>query len=129
MGTWVSIFERFIPAEKIVTLNHEEQFSTAGVKEDTELIVVKEASRMNAQQAQRMLRGGVAINLNREPWAEFESNFRPFFMTSTQPPNLGPNAMYVTVYRTRPVPNIQLSDTDRWIYDHAMDCIAWMPRR
>ena len=117
--TWLSIVRRFIPPERIVTLSETQKFETAGVREDTELIVVREASRMNHAQAEHILRGGVEINLNREPWAIFASNYSPFYMTSTHPPNLGPDAMYVTVYRSRPLPDFQL-DTDTWMYDHAV---------
>ena len=127
MDTWLSIFRRIITNDNIVTLTRQGRFSAAGVMEDTELIVVREASRMNAQQAEQVLRGGVELNVNREPWAEFGCNFSPFFMTSTYPPNLGPDdARNVTVYRTRPFPNIQLDTLDAWMYDHAMDCIAWI---
>ena len=66
MDTRVSIFQTIIPADKIVTLNQEERFSTADVKEDTELNVVNEASTMNAHHARRVLRGCVVINLNRD---------------------------------------------------------------
>ena len=126
--TWLSIFRRLISRERIVTLSHAQKFKTADVREDTELIVVREASRMNRAQAEHILRGhGVEIDLEKEPWAIFASNYSPFYMTSTNPPNLGPDAMYVTVYRTRSLPDFQL-DTDTWMYNHAMDCIAWIAR-
>ena len=51
IDTWVTIFRRFIPLERIVTLSQGERFKTDRVKEDTELIVLRDASRMNRAQA------------------------------------------------------------------------------
>ena len=83
---------------------------------------------MNALQVERVLREGVDLNLEREPSVIFGCNFSPFYITSTHPPHLGHNDRYAIVHETRSLPNFRLG-TDAWMYDHAMDCIAWIAEK
>ena len=57
-------------------------------------------------------------------------NNSPYYITTNNLPNFGKEEdenvqRRIEVFRTKSLPQT-LPGIDRWIYDHAMDCIAWI---
>jgi hypothetical protein len=127
--SWAAIFHRIIPADKIVSVTSEGQFSASMIREDTQLIAIDEWSSMAPALAKTLLQGGWMVGAvkHKEPRSFYNNS--PFYITTNQLPNFGEENENVyrrtQVFRTRALP-VPTPGADQWIFDHAMDCIAWM---
>ena len=106
--SWAAMFQRIMPADKCIHVTSE--LLAGMVQEDTHLVIIDDYSSMD-----------LAKNVLQRP---FSHNI-PFYIATNQ--LAGDDDIYrkTQVFRTRSLPS-PTPGADRWIFDHAMDCIAWM---
>ena len=131
--SWAALFHRLIPAHCIATITKERQFSAAMIDESTQLVIIDEwsATSMDSSLAKTILQGGwitTAVKQHQQPRSFF--NNCPFYITTNKVPDFGQGEQEnvlrrVTVYGTQSLPDVYIG-ADKWIFDNAMDCVAWM---
>ena len=129
--SWSNIFHRIIPSSAIASLTKEKQFAAAMITNKTQLVIVDEwsANTMESDLAKSVLQGGWMVTAvkHRNPRTVFNNS--PYYITTNHVPDLADEDenvrrrvdIFVTKSLSHPRPGI-----DRWSYDNAMDCIAWM---
>ena len=129
--SWANIFHRVVPAESIATITSERQFSAAMLTDDTQLVIVDEwsANTMDSTLAKTILQGGWMVTAVKHDKPRRVINNSPYYITTNNVPNFGEEEANVQrriqVFITKSLP-CQIPGIDCWIYDHAMDCIAWI---
>ena len=128
--SWASVFWRIIPPDNIASITNEGQFSAAMLTDDTELVLVDEwsANTLQSDLAKTILQGGWLVTAVKHSSPKFVVNNSPFYLTTNNVPDFrdeNENVMRrIAVYNTTSLPQVT-AGVDRWMYDHAMDCIAW----
>ena len=129
--SWSNIFHRVIPPAYIASLTKEKQFSAPMITNDTHLVIVDEwsASSMQSDLAKCILQGGWMVTAVKHGLPRTVLNNSPYYITTNNLPNFGKEdenvQRRIEVFETKPLPRA-LPGIDRWIYDNAMDCIAWI---
>ena len=127
--SWCSVFHQIIPSECIASVTNEGQFSAAMITEATQLVIIDEwsSNRMRSDLAKTVLQGGWMVKSRKHQLPICVNNNRPFYITN-KVPDFGDKDENVNsqieVFQTTPLPN-SISDIDRWIHEHVMDCIVW----
>ena len=99
--------------------------------DDTQLVIVDEwsASTMDSSLAKTILQGGWMVTAVKHGKPRRVINNSPYYITTNDVPNFGDEDANVQrriqVFITKSLP-CQIPGIDCWIYDHAMDCIAWI---
>ena len=121
--SWSNIFHRLLLGNSIASLKKERQFSAAMITNETQLVIVDDwsATRMDSDLAKCILQG-VKHGLPRTIL-----NNRPYYITSNHVPDFGEDDENVkgriAIFTTTSLPRIRMG-IDRWLHDHAMDCVA-----
>ena len=129
--SWASIFHRLIPAGNIASITSERQFSGAMIKEDTQLVFVDEwsADTIQSDFAKTILQGGWMVTAVKHEAPRCVTNNNPFYITTNHVPNFGEEdenvKRRIAIYKTASLP-VTLPGVDRWMFDYAMDCVAWL---
>ena len=130
--SWSNIFHRVIPPGYVASLAKEKQFSAAMIKNDTQLVLVDEwsASTMQSDLVKCILQGGWMVAAVKHGLPRTVLNNSPYYITTNNLPTFGKEEdenvqRRIEVFRTKSLPQT-LPGIDRWIYDHGMDCIAWI---
>ena len=129
--SWASIFLRIIPKDHLASITSEKQFSAAMVKENTQLILIDDwsESTMSSQLAKTLLQGGWMVTAVKHRGPRQVINNSPFYITTNKLPDFGDENANVrrrlAIFETSSLPETRIG-VDKWIYDHAMECIAWM---
>ena len=130
--SWSNIFHRVIPPGYVASLTKKKQFSAAMIKNDTQLVLVDEwsASTMQSDLVKCILQGGWMVAAVKHGLPRTVLNNSPYYITTNNLPTFGKEEdenvqRRIEVFRTKSLPQT-LPGIDRWIYDHAMDCIAWI---
>lgn len=128
---WASIFHRIIPPGYIASITNEQQFSAAMITNETQLVFVDEWSESTLQSdlAKTILQGGWMVSAVKHGPAKCIMNNSPYYITTNNVPDFGREdenvKRRIAVFTTKSLPQT-LPGVDRWIFDHAMDCVAWM---
>lgn len=129
--SWASIFHRIIPPAFIASITNERQFSAAMINDETQLVLVDEWSDRTLQSdlAKTIFQGGWLVTAVKHEAPRCVMNNSPFYITTNHVPNFGKEdenvKRRIAVFNTTSLPQT-LPGVDRWIFDHAMDCVAWM---
>ena len=120
--SWSAILRRIMPADKIVSVATGGQFSAGMIRKETELVIANHLSSMTPRTMRAVLEQGC------DPDQEVVFDC-PFYITTNRLTNYGNENHRIykscSVYRTRALP-LPTPGAYHWIYDHAMDCVAWM---
>ena len=96
------------------------------IQYDTQLIIIEDWSSMALAFAKNFVIQGGAVVKHKEPRPLLNNS--PYYITTTDLPAFGNENHHVyrrtQVFRNRSLPSPP--GADQRIYDHAMDCIAWM---
>ena len=121
--SWSAIFRRIMPVDKIVSVTTGGQFSAGMIRNETELVIVDKLSSMAPRTIRTLLEQGCVPD---QPQVLLDC---PFYITTNRLTNYGDQNHRAyrkcRVYRTRALPS-PTPGAYQWIYDHAMDCVAWM---
>jgi hypothetical protein len=83
---------------------------------------------MSAELAKTLLQGGWMVTAVKHAAPRCVNNNSPFYITTNDVPNFGEDENVkrrVEIYRTTSLPSVY-PGVDRWLYDNAMHCIAWI---
>ena len=111
--------------------NHEGQFPAAMIREDTQLVIVDEWSSqmMTSHLAKTILQGGWMVTAVKHGEPRQVLNNSPYYITSNNVPDFGDQdqnvARHIQIFTTKSLPSTT-TGMDKWIYDNAMHCIAWI---
>ena len=102
------------------------------VDESTQLVIIDEwsATSMGSTLAKTILKGGwITTAFKHERPRSFFNNSH-FYITTNQVPDFGEDEQEnvlrrIIVYKTQSLPEVNIG-ADKWIFDNAMDCVAWM---
>ena len=129
--SWACIFHRIINADNIASITSERQFSASMINDDTELVFLDEwsANTLASDMAKTIFQGGWMVSAIKHGKPKCIMNNSPYYITTNGIPNFGDDeesvqrrlAIFSTTSLSQVIPGV-----DRWIYDHAMDCVAWM---
>ena len=128
--SWARILQRIVTPQYIASITNERQFSAAMIKEDTQLVIIDEwcANTMSADLAKTILQGGWLVTAVKHAQPRHVTCHSPFYITTNAVPDFDEeNANVqrrVEIFTTSSLPTIT-PDAYQWMYDHAMDCIAW----
>mgnify|MGYP002803952926 FL=1 len=128
---WANIFHRIIPTGYVASLTRERQFSAAMITNETELVIVDEwsASNIESELVKCILQGGWLVSAVKHGLPRTVMNNSPYYITSNELPNFGKDdenvQRRIEIFSTQSLPRV-IPAIDRWMYDHAMDCIAWI---
>ena len=129
--SWATIFHRLIPADSIASLTNEKQFSASMLDNHTQLVLVDEwcAVNMDSDLAKCILQGGWMVTAVKHGLPRRIVNNSPFYITTNDLPDFVKDdenvKRRIQVFDTTSLPRT-LPGVDRWIYDNAMDCVAWI---
>ena len=129
--SWACIFHRIVPKNKIASITGEGQFSAAMIKPDTQLVIIDEWSSRTLQSdlAKTILQGGWMVTAVKHGLPRTVMNNSPFYITSNEVLDFGDDdenvKRRIAIFRTKSLPHYT-SGADRWMFDHAMDCISWL---
>ena len=129
--SWSNIFHRIIPSSAIASLTQEKQFSAAMITNETQLVIVDEwsANTMESDLAKSILQGGWMVTAVKHGKPRTVFNNSPYYITTNHVPDFGDDdenvRRRVDIFITESLPHPR-PGMNRWLYDHAMDCAAWM---
>ena len=131
-SSWSNIFHRVIPPSAIASLTNERQFSAAMITNETQIVIVDEWSSTNMQSdvAKCILQGGWMVTAVKHGLPKTVLNNSPYYITTNHLPTFGKDEeenvqRRIAIFQTKSLPQF-IPGIDRWIYDHAMDCITWI---
>ena len=120
--SWSAIFRRIMPVGKIVSVATGGRFAAGMIRKETELVIANHLSAMTPRTIRAVLEQGC------DPDQEVVFDC-PFYITTNRVTNYGEENRRIykscSVYQTRALPS-PTPGAYHWIYDHAMDCVAWM---
>ena len=120
--SWSAIFCRIMPVDKIVSVATGGQFSAGMIRKETELFIANHLSAMTPRTIRAVLEQGC------DPDKEVLFDC-PFYIATNRLTNYGDENHRIykrcSVYQTKALPS-PTPGAYQWIYDHAMDCVAWM---
>ena len=128
---WASVLHRIVPKEYIASVTSEHQFSASMITEATQLVVIDEWSNntMNADLAKTLLQGGWMVTAVKHGQPRCVNCYSPFYITANNLPDFRTEnenvQRRIQVFNTTSLP-VTHPNVDRWIYDNAMHCIAWV---
>ena len=128
--SWCNVFHRIIPPECIASVTNEGQFSAAMITETTQLVIIDEwsSNRMQSDLAKTVLQGGWMVTSVKHGPPRCVNNNSPFYITTNNVPDFRKEdenvKRRIRIFQTTSLPNT-IPGIDSWIFDHAMDCIAW----
>ena len=128
--SWCNVFHRIIPPECIASVTNEGQFSAAMITETTQLVIVDEwsSNRMQSDLAKTVLQGGWMVTSVKHGPPRCVNNNSPFYITTNNVPDFRKEdenvKRRIRIFQTASLPKT-IPGIDSWIFDHAMDCIAW----
>jgi hypothetical protein len=121
--SWSAIFRRIMPVDKIVPVATGGRFSAGMIRKETELVIANHLSAMAPRTIRAVLEQGCVPD---QPQVLFDC---PFYITTKRLTDYGDQNHRAyrncSIYRTRALPS-PTPGAYQWIYDHAMDCVAWM---
>lgn len=129
--SWSNIFHRIIPPGYIASITNERQFSASMVTNETQLVLVDEwsASTMQSDLAKTILQGGWMVTAVKHGSPRTVLNNSPYYITTNHVPDFGTDdenvERRIQIFNTQSLPET-LPGIDRWIYDNAMHCVAWI---
>ena len=129
--SWANVFHRIVPPECIASVTNEGQFSAAMMTQTTQLVIIDEwsRSRMQSDLAKILLQGGWMVTSVKHGVPRQVNNNSPFYITTNHVPDFGNEdenvKRRIAIFNTTSLPEA-ISGIDRWIYDNAMHCIAWV---
>ena len=129
--SWANVFHRVVPSEFIASITNERQFSAAMIKDDTQLVIVDEWSSqmMTSHLAKTILQGGWIVTAVKHGEPRQVLNNSPYYITSNNVPDFGDEhdnvGRRIQIFRTKSLPSTT-TGMDKWVYDNAMHCIAWI---
>ena len=129
--SWANVFHRVVPRECIASVTNEGQFSAAMIREDTQLVIEDEWSSqmMTSHLAKTILQGGWMVTAIKHGEPRQVLNNSPYYITSNNVPDFGDQdqnvARRIQIFTTKSLPSTT-TGMDKWIYDNAMHCIAWI---
>ena len=107
------------------------QFSAAMMTLTTQLVIIDEwsRSRMQSDLAKILLQGEWMVTSVNHGVPRQVNNNSPFYITTNHVPDFGNEdenvKRRIAIFNTTSLPEA-ISGIDRWIYDNAMHCIAWV---
>ncbi|CAB3999423.1 hypothetical protein AC249_AIPGENE7733 [Paramuricea clavata] len=120
--SWSAIFRRIMPVEMIVSVASGGQFSAGMIRNETELVIANHLTAMTP----RTIRAVLEVGCDPDQEVLFDC---PFYITTNRLTNYGDQNQRIyrrcSVYQTKALPS-PTPGAYQWIYDHAMDCVAWM---
>jgi hypothetical protein len=125
-----NVFHRIIPPECIASVTNEGQFSAAMITETTQMVIIEEwsSNRMQSDLAKTVLQGGWMVTSVKHGPPRCVNNNSPFYITTNNVPDFRKEdenvKRRIRIFQTTSLPNT-IPGIDSWIFDHAMDCIAW----
>ena len=131
--SWSNIFHRMIPSSAIASLTKEKQFSAAMITNETQLVIVDEwsANTMDSDLAKTILQGGWMVTAVKHGNPRTVLNNSPYYITTNHVPDFGDEdenvRRRVDIFLTESLPHPR-SGINRWLYDNAMHCVAWMAK-
>ena len=129
--SWASIFHRIITPGKIASITPERQFSASMIDDETQLVFVDEwsESTLESDLAKTILQGGWMVTAMKHRLPRVVMNNSPFYITANKVPHFGDDnenvKRRIEVFETTSLPHCT-PGVDRWMYDHAMDCVSWL---
>lgn len=129
--SWACVFQRIIPPEYIASITSERQFSASMIIEATQLVIIDEwsAHTMNADLVKTLLQGGWMVTAVKHGLPRSVNSYSPFYVTTNKVPDFKDEndnvQRRIQVFNTTSLPTT-LPGVDRWMYDNAMHCIAWI---
>ena len=129
--SWANVFHRVVPSEFIASITNERQFSAAMIKDDTQLVIVDKWSlqMMTSHLAKTILQGGWIVTAAKQGEPRQVLNNSPYYITSNNIPDFGDEhdnvGRRIQIFRTKSLPSTT-TGMDKWVYDNAMHCIAWI---
>ena len=131
--SWANVVHRVVPLEFIASIANERQFSAAMIKDDTQLVIVDEWSSqlMMSHLAKTILQGGWIVTAVKHAKPRQVLNNSPYYITSNNVPDFGDEdenvGRRIQIFRTKSLPS--KTGMDKWVYDNAMHCIAWIAEK
>ena len=101
------------------------------IKDDTQLVIVDEWSSqmMTSHLAKTILQGGWIVTAVKHGEPRQVLNNSPYYITSNNVPDFGDEhdnvGRRIQIFRTKSLPSTT-TGMDKWVYDNAMHCIAWI---
>ena len=129
--SWACVFQRIIAPEYIASITSERQFSASMITEATQLVIIDEwsSNTMNADLAKTLLQGGWMVTAVKHGLPRSVNSYSPFYITTNKVPDFKDEndnvQRRIQVFHTTSLPTT-LRGVDRWMYDNAMHCIAWI---
>lgn len=129
--SWANVFHRIIPPGKLASITKEGHFSASMIDNETQLVLIDEwsADTLQSDLAKTVLQGGWMVTAVKHSNPRCLVNNSPFYITTNEVPNFGKEdenvKRRVVIFQTKSLP-ATVAGVDKWIYDHAMDCIAWI---
>ena len=130
--SWSNIFHRIIPSSAIVSLTKEKQFPAAMITKETQLVIVDEwsANTKESDLAKTILQGGWMVTAVKHGNPRTVLNNSPYYITNhvadfgDEDENV---RRRVDIFLMESLPHPR-PDINRWLYDNAMHCVAWMAK-
>ncbi|CAB4005760.1 Hypothetical predicted protein [Paramuricea clavata] len=100
------------------------------ITEKTQLVIIDEwsSNRMQSDLAKTVLQGGWMVTSVKHGPPRCVNNNSPFYITTNNVPDFRKEdenvKRRIRIFQTTSLPNT-IPGIDSWIFDHAMDCIAW----
>ena len=129
--SWAYVFHRIIPPQYIASVTNERQFSASMINDDTQLVMIDEwsASTMSSDLAKTILQGGWMITAVKHAAPRHVNCHSPFYITTNTVPDFHEEnenvERRIEIFTTSSLSTIT-PGIDQWIYNNAMDCIAWI---
>ena len=104
------------------------------ITEATQLVIIDEwsSNTMNADLAKTLLQGGWMVTAVKHGLPRSVNSHSQFYITMNKVPDFKDEnddvQRCIQVFHTTPLPTM-LHGVDRWMYDNAMHCIAWIADR
>ena len=128
--SWACVLHRIVPSERVASITSEKKFSASMINDSTELVVIDDWSSytMQSDLAKTLLQGGWLVSVVKHEQPKCVWNNSPFYITTNTVPDFGKEMENVerriAVYETQSLPRTT-AGVDKWIYEHAMDCLVW----
>ena len=101
------------------------------ITNDTQLVIVDEwsDSTMESDLAKSILQGGWMVTAVKHGQPRTVLNNSPYYITTNHVPDFGEEdenvRRRIDIFTTESLPRTR-PGVNRWLYDHAMDCVAWI---